>query len=78
MKIQVVGKKFLEGTSKKSGKPYKATLVSMIYPYGFYEGHKAEEVYISSELIDFKGVEIGGIYNLERDNGFILEFTKSE
>ena len=74
MKVKVKRCEIREG-EKKDGTPYIAASAVVIFP----DGQSAAQLFIPEEVIDPSDVEVGGIYDLYRDDkGFVLVFEKLE
>ena len=75
MKIKVIGKAHLKGTSKKTGNPYD--FIQVHYngrAYGV-EGVAALTLSLDPKDYPFADVVVGGDYNVEFDRrGYIVEF----
>lgn len=76
MKVKVIGKAHLKGTSKKTGSPYD--FIQIHYnglAYGV-EGQAALTANLDPALYPFADVVIGGEYALEFDNrGYPVQFA---
>lgn len=75
MKIKVIGKAHMEGTSKKTGRPYNLYQVHYNAPARGIEGVAARSAMIDPSFIPYDKIIIGNMYNLEFDNaGYVLCF----
>lgn len=75
MKIKVIGKAHLQGTSKKTGKPYDFIQVHYNGKAYGVEGLAALTLSMNPQDYPFADVIIGAEYNVEFDNrGYIVEF----
>lgn len=75
MKIKVIGKQHMEGTSKKTGQPYNFNSIFYNSPARGVEGLAAKTVNLDPSLFPFADVIVGGEYNLEFDErGYAVSF----
>ena len=75
MKIKVIGKAHLQGTSKKTGNPYDFIQVHYNGKARGVEGVAALTLSLDPRDYPFADVIVGGEYNVECDNrGYIVEF----
>ncbi len=81
MKIKVIGKQHMEGTSKRTGQPYNFNAIHFNGPARGVEGLAAQTVNLDPSIYPFADVVIGAEYNLEFDQrGYcvsLLPVTKS-
>lgn len=75
MKIKVIGKKHVEGISKKTGKPFDFTEVHFLGKAPRVEGVAALTCNVGADMYPFDAIVVNGEYMMERDNGYVLEFT---
>lgn len=76
MKIKVIGKAHLKGTSKKSGNDYDFIQVHYNAPAFGVEGLAAQTLSLDPRQYDYFDVIVGGEYNAEfGPRGFLVEFT---
>lgn len=82
MVIEVVGVKFVEGTSKSSGKAFKAYIISYVRDGEFagYLGKQAGEIFINFSFFGGRIPQIGDLLRVSRDGGYVesLEFINDE
>ena len=64
MKIKVIGKQHMEGTSKKTGQPYNFNAIHYNAPARGVEGVAAKTVNLDPSLFPFSDVIIGAEYDL--------------
>lgn len=77
MKVTVIGKEVMSGTSKKTGQPYEATIAHVQYKKARVEGYAVEGVWVDSTLCQPYDIEVGASYDLDRDGrGFIISFER--
>ena len=75
MKIKVIGKAHLKGTSKKTGNDYDFIQVHYNGKARGVEGLAALTINLDPKDYPFADVVVGGEYNVEFDNrGYIVEF----
>lgn len=81
MKIKVIGKQHMEGTSKKTGQPYNFNSIHFNAPARGVDGLAAQTVNLDPALYPFSDVIIGAEYELDFDQrGYCVSFrpvTKS-
>lgn len=76
MKITVIGKAHMQGTSKKTGNPYNFIQLHYNGPARNVVGLGAMTVNIDSSMARFDSILIPGDYLIEFDNkGFPVEFS---
>lgn len=76
MKIKVIGKQHMEGTSKKTGQPYNFNAIHYNAPSRGVEGLAAKTVNLDSALYPFADVILGAEYNLDFDErGYCVSIT---
>lgn len=77
MKVTVVGKEYMSGESKKTGKPYSATMVHVTYPKARCEGECVESIWVDESLLPENKIQIGSQYDVDRDaRGYLLAFAE--
>ena len=75
MKVMVVGKEHAGGTSKKTGKPFSATLVHVSYKKMHCDGAAVETIWLDDGLYPLEVVQVGKPYDLDRDSrGYVVGF----
>lgn len=76
MKIKVQGKAHLEGTSKKTGRPYNFNQIHYLGKAYGVEGQAALTFALDPKEYPIESISVGGEYNVEFDNrGYIVEFS---
>lgn len=76
MKIQVIGKAHLEGTSRKTGKPYNFNQIHYNAPDRGVEGLAALTLTLDPSIIPYGSISVGDTYEVEfGPRGFIVAFT---
>lgn len=75
MKVQLIGKQRMSGTSKKTGKPYDNVIAHIIGPGRDVVGKAAEKIWLNSDTHPMDSLQIGATYELDRDsNGYPVAF----
>ena len=75
MKVMVIGKEYISGTSKKTGKPFEANLVHVSYKKNGVEGQAVEGIFLDPNTYPLSGIQVGKVYNVDRDNrGYLVSF----
>lgn len=65
MKIKIIGKAHLKGHSERTGKDYDFLQFHYIGHDPNVEGEAALTVSVDPGIIDFDGVKVGGLYELD-------------
>ncbi len=77
MKIKVYGKAHLEGTSKKTGKPYNFNQVHYLAPARGVEGLAAQTLMLDPAYCPIDTIVVNADYEVEFDNrGYPVEFSR--
>lgn len=77
MKVTVIGKSHLSGTSKKTGKPYDSTIVHVSCKKNGVDGLAAETIWLDAKSFPVENIAVGQPYNVDRDSsGFVISFDK--
>lgn len=75
MKVTVLGKEFVSGTSKKTGREYASTVVHVAFKKNRVEGQAVESVWLDSVSYPPAEIQVGKVYDIDRDNrGFVIGF----
>ncbi len=75
MKVTVIGKETVRGTSKKTGQQLNATMVYCTYKRARAEGEACDKLWVDSNLCAGADIFIGGVYDLDRDErGYLVAF----
>lgn len=72
--VEVCGVKYVEGTGKKSGKPYRAYMVCYTEDgrQQGYDGYITGDAFVSVDLLDGRDIKVGDKLNLfYNKNGFL-------
>lgn len=76
MKIQVIGKAHLEGTSKKTGKPYNFNTVYYNGPDRGVEGLASLSLSLDPSMVPYNTIVVGDTYEVEfGPRGYIVSFA---
>ena len=75
MKATVMGKEFVSGTSKKTGKDFAANVVHVAHKKNGVEGSAVDAIWLDPKSYPLTDIQIGKIYDVDRDSrGFIVGF----
>lgn len=75
MKIKVLGKFHMQGTSKKSGNPYNLNQIHYLGKARGVEGQSAETQFLDARDYPYDQIILGLEYNIEFDNrGYVVGF----
>ena len=76
MKVTVVGKEFVSGTSRKTGRPFALNLIHLTHKKNGVDGLVVESIWLDPDSFPLGSIAVGGVYDLDRDNrGQILDFA---
>lgn len=76
MKIKVIGKAHLEGTSKKTGKPYNLNQLHYVGKAQGVEGDAAMTMPLDLTFCPYAAIIVGGEYDVEfGPHGRVMNFT---
>ncbi|MEA5039131.1 MAG: hypothetical protein VB086_04760 [Clostridiaceae bacterium] len=79
MTITVIGKAHLEGTSRKSGKPYNLNQVHFNNKQRGVEGLAAQAIMIDPSIAPFDGIAVGAKYVVDFDqHGYVTAFEPAK
>lgn len=79
MKVLLKGKQHIEGTSRKTGKPFSNTVVYIEYPDMQVEGVRSETLWLDPVMYPLNSLIVNEEYNLEYNNrGYVAGFTLCE
>ncbi|MBS1382210.1 MAG: beta-propeller fold lactonase family protein [Oscillospiraceae bacterium] len=68
MKVKVIGKTNLSGTSKKTGKDYNINMVYVTHKANGVEGESCEEIALQANSYPLRDIIIGKVYDVDRDS----------
>ena len=75
MKAVVLGKEYASGTSKKTGKPFAATVVHVSFKKNKVEGQAVDSVWLDPVSYPVESILVGKTYDIDRDaRGFVVGF----
>ena len=75
MKVVVLGKEYASGTSKKTGKPFAATIAHVSFKKNKVEGQAVDSVWLDPVSYPLEDIQVGKAYDLDRDfRGFVVGF----
>ncbi len=76
MKIHVIGKSHLQGTSKRTGAPYDFIQLHYTGPARFVVGEAAMTLSMDPSMAQYDSIVVPGDYNVEFDNrGYLVGFA---
>lgn len=77
MRITVIGKAHLEGTSKKTGRDYNFYQIHFTGPARGVEGLAAQTISIDPTVVPYTSIEVNAPYDAQFDHrGYCIEFTR--
>lgn len=75
MKVTVIGKEYVSGTSKKTGKPFAANVVHISHKKNGVEGMAVDSVWLDPASYPLPDIQVNKVYDIDRDGrGFICGF----
>ena len=75
MKVKVLGKEYVSGTSKKTGKDFAGTVVHVSHKKNGVDGLAVEAIWLDPVSYPLSSVVVGAEYEVDRDNrGYLLSF----
>ena len=78
MKVTVMGKEYVSGTSKRTGKDFAANVVYVTHKKNGVEGVAVDSVWLDPATYPLFDIQVGKVYDLDRDGrGFIVGFELS-
>lgn len=76
MKVTVVGKEYVCGKSKKSGKDFAANVVHVTHKKMGVDGVAVDSIWLDPDQYPLSGLTVGKAYEVDRDSrGFLIDFT---
>ena len=76
MKVTVVGKRHLSGTSRKTGNPFNNTVVYVTMSQSGVDGLSVDSLWLDAVEHPSDGIKVGGVYDVDRDaRGYIIGFN---
>lgn len=77
MRVHVLGKQFVKGTSKKTGKEFAANVVDVCFVRDGVEGYATDRIWLNPDKYPLSEIALDKDYNVDRDfRGFLIGFTK--
>lgn len=75
MRIKVIGKTHMEGTSKKTDKPYNFNMVFFIGPAQNVEGERGQELMLDPVRYPIDSIHVGQDYEVDFGlRGVVMDF----
>ncbi|MBQ2061404.1 MAG: hypothetical protein II458_01890 [Oscillospiraceae bacterium] len=75
MKVMVVGKEYVSGTSKRTGKAFESNVAYVTHKKNGVTGVAVDSVWLDPEQHPLGSIQVGKEYSIDRDNrGFLLSF----
>lgn len=75
MKVVVIGKEYVSGTSRKNGNFFEANVVHVAFKKMGVEGQSVDSIWLNPNDYPLNGIQIGKTYDVDRDSrGFLLSF----
>lgn len=75
MKVTVVGKEYVSGTSKRTGKAFASNVAYVTHKKNGINGVAVDSVWLDPDQYPLDTIQVGKVYDVDRDNrGFLLSF----
>lgn len=75
MKVNVIGKEFVSGTSRKTGKEFASNVVYVTYKKPTVNGLAVDTIWLNPESYPLDSIQVNKAYDIDRDSrGFIIGF----
>lgn len=75
MKVVVIGKEYVSGTSRKNGKPFEANVAHVSFKKMGVEGQSVDSIWLNPNDYPLSSIQVGKTYEVDRDSrGFLLSF----
>lgn len=76
MTITVLGKAHMEGTSKRTGKPYNLNQIHYLGKSPYVEGQSCETLFLDAYDYPYDTIRVNSKYNVEFNRrGYVVGFT---
>lgn len=76
MKVTVIGKEYVAGKSKRTGKEFSANVVHVAHNKNGVEGQAVDTIWLDPMQYPLSGIAVGKPYEVDRDGrGFIIDFA---
>ena len=77
MKVIVLGKENINGTSKKTGKEYNLNMIHITYKRNGVDGQAVDTVALDANTYPIASIAVGKTYDLDRDGrGYVIAFEQ--
>lgn len=77
MRVHVLGKQFVSGKSKKTGKDFAANVVDVCFQRNGVVGYATDRIWLDPKEYPLDSIILDEDYNVDYDfRGYILGFTK--
>lgn len=77
MRVHVLGKQFVSGKSKKTGKDFAANVVDVCFQRNGVEGYATGRIWLDPKEYPLDSIVLDKDYNVDYDfRGYIIGFTK--
>lgn len=77
MKVTVIGKEFVSGTSKKTQKDFASNVVHVSHKKNGVEGLAVDSVWLDPQSYPLNEITVGKVYDIDRDSrGFVCGFEQ--
>lgn len=78
MKVVVIGKEYVSGTSRKTGKPFEANVAHVAFKKMGVDGQSVDSIWLDPATYPLSGIAVGKTYEVDRDaRGFLLSFEQA-
>lgn len=75
MKVTLVGKSSVSGTSRKTGNPYNCTVAHITFKKNGVDGVAADAVWLDAASYPASALKVGSTYDIDRDSrGYPIAF----
>ena len=75
MKVSVVGKEFVSGTSKRTGKDFASNVAYVTHKKNGVNGLAVYSIWLDPVQYPLDSIQIGKVYDVDRDQrGFLISF----
>lgn len=75
MKVSVIGKEYVSGKSRKTGKDFAANVVHVCYKKNGVDGLAVDGIWLDPMSYPLSDIQVGKVYDLDRDGrGYVCGF----
>lgn len=75
MKVTVIGKEYVSGKSKKTGKEFAANVAHVSHKKMGVDGQAVDSIWLDPIQYPLSEIAVGKVYEVDRDGrGFIIDF----